>query len=304
MIDLRRLRSFVTVADELHFGRAAERLHISQPSLSQQIRTLEEDLGARLLDRDRRSVMLTAAGARLLEEGRALLWRIDELGAAVGRVARGEEGRLSVGFVGPAMEGTLPSALRRFRRRHARVQLTLWHRGTDAQIAALRAGEQDVGLLRPYQHDLADLETRRIDRQRYVLALPGKHALLPRRRVRLAQLHTEPLILFPRSTHPALYDVMLGTCAEAGYVPAVRHEASTKAMALAMVRAGVGVALVPEGQAAPGDRSNLRSVHDALPDVDILAAWRKDREEGPIRFFVEALTPAAGRRGARKAPAA
>lgn len=300
MMDLRRLRYFVTVADELHFGRAAQRLHISQPSLSQQIRVLENDLGAKLLDRDRRSVALTAAGVRLLEQGRSLLWQVDELGAAVGRVARGEEGRLSVGFVGPAMEGTLPAALRRFRRRHARVRLTLWQRGTDDQITALLAGEQDVGLLRPFRHDLTSLSTRRIDRQRYVLALPRKHALLQRRRVRLAQLGTEALILFPRSTHPALYDVMLRTCTEAGYVPAVLHEASTKAMALAMVRAGVGVALVPEGQAAPGDRGHLRPVHDRLPDVDIVAAWRKDREAGPIRFFVEALAPVAGR-GGRKA---
>jgi len=272
-MNLRRLRYFIAVAEELHFGRAAARLRISQPSLSQQIRVLERELGAELLVRTRRFVGLTQAGSRLLHEGAQLLRRVASTADEVGRIARGEQGQLTVGFVGPAMEGSLPSAIGLFRSRHPRVRLTFWHRGTNVQLRALRSGEQDVALIRPYRHDLSDLVTIVVDRQRYVLALPAAHRLGRKERVELRELSSESLILFPRATHPALYDRILGACADASYLPDVLHEASTKGMALALVASNLGVALVPEGS-KEGFRPDVvfRSVVDTLPAVEIIAA--------------------------------
>ncbi len=294
MIELWRIRYFVAVAEELHFSRAAARLHISQPALSQQIRALEDELGGELLRRTRRSVALTEAGKQLLVEGRQLLRHAELTADEVGRVARGEQGRLTVGFVGPAMEGVLPRALRSFRDRHPRSRLTVWHRGTDQQLQALRSGEQDIGLLRPYQHDLSGLETKLVERQPYLLALPTSHRLAARKRVSLSRLNSEPLILFPRTTHPALFDRMLQTCSEAGYQPEMLHEASTKSMALALVSANVGVALVPAGSTAESRAGvALCKVTDTLPLVEIVAARSADSASAMAETFMKELMAAA-----------
>jgi len=244
MIDLRRLRCFVAVAEELHFGRAARRLNMSQPPLSVQIRELEREIGAPLLARTQRHVELTAAGATLLAEARRLLAQADLAIERTRRSARGELGHLTIGFVSTADYSLLPPLVRRFRARHPDIGLTLRELTGDRQLELLARGELDLGLMYgPLQ--ASGLAGRSVLCERLIAALPTAHPLARRRAVAAKALRGEGLILFPRPLAPGLYDQAIGVCQRAGFAPRIVQEAVQMQTILGLVAAGLGAALVP-----------------------------------------------------------
>jgi DNA-binding transcriptional LysR family regulator len=289
-MELRHLRYFVAVADELHFGRAARLLGIAQPPLSQQIQQLERELGVELFVRARRRVTLTEAGRVFLAEARAILQRTAAAATAARRAARGETGSLSVGVVASATYGLIPRVFRTFRDRHPDVALTLAILNGALQVAALRAGRIQLGIARPPFGD-ETLLAETLDEEPVLVALPEDHRLAGAKALRLKALAPEPFVLFPRE-RPGWYDFVQGLCREAGFQPAVAQEAPDLATAMALVAAGTGLTLIPasvhdlrrSGVAyrplvAAGARTTLvalRRPDDGLPVVDRFLAVAKE----------------------------
>lgn len=287
-MELRHLRYFVTVAEELHFGRAAEKLHISQPPLSMQIRSLETELGVMLLNRTRRHVSLTQAGQAFLQEARQILARIEQAVLVTRRAGRGEIGELAVGFISVADYNVLPIVLREFRHRFPLVNLTLRESTTDAQIEDLRAGRIDVGFVLPPINEPA-LESVSILREPLIAALPERHPLAQKRgKLVLANLKDAPFILFPRPMAPGLYDAVVSFCRSAGFSPRVEQEAVQMQTIVSLVSAELGVALIP------ASLTNLRRtgvtykrLRETSPLTEIHLAWRRGDELPALRVFVE-----------------
>ncbi len=269
-MELRHLRYFTAVAEELHFGRAAARLHLAQPPLSQQIRALEAEVGAELFARTSRKVALTPAGEAFLEHARAALERADAALEAARSVADGRAGRLDLGFVNPAMDGFLSRVVADFRRDHPGVALSLREMSSPAQVDELRAGTLHAGFIRYAGQDLRGLEFRVVHREPYVAALPPDHPLARRKRVPLALLAREPLILAPRAVMPGLHEAMLAALRATGHEPVVAQEALSKHTTLSLVAARLGLALVPASCAAWRRRGVvLREVEGELPVIEL-----------------------------------
>lgn len=287
-IDLRLLRQFVAVAEELHFRRAAARLSISQPSLSAAIRRLEAEIGATLIERGRKTVGLTVAGAALLTEARGLLAHADEVLVATRDAATGRSGRARLGHVGSAMHGRLPGAIRAFRRTHPGVRLELREMTTAAQLAALRAGDLDLAVVIPPLSDEGGLVTMPFDTDRLVIALPASHRLARAGGVMVGDLADEPFVLWPREEGRGFHDRVTRLCAAAGFAPAVVQEAHGLHAVLSLVAVEVGVAIVPAGMA--GVRPD-EIVYHPLGDESAafaLVLCRREGEPDPATALLEA----------------
>ena len=293
-MELRHLRYFVTVAEELHFGRAAKKLHISQPPLSMQIRALEEELGVTLFNRTQRSVALTQAGNALLGEARHILARVDQAVLMTRRASRGEIGELAIGFISVADYNVLPVVLREFRRAFPLVNLTLRESTTDAQIRDLLAGRIDVGFVLPPINE-ASLESLPILREPLIAALPDKHPLARKAgKLALEKLKDAPFILFPRPYAPGLYDDIVSCCKAAGFSPRVEQEAIQMQTIVSLVSAELGVALIP------ASLTNLRRTgvtYKALkagsPLTEVHLAWRRGDDLPALRVFVDVASRTA-----------
>ena len=304
-MELRHLRYFVAVAEELHFHRAAQRLHISQPPLSQQIRALERELGVTLLSRNRRRVALTAAGEGFLDDARSILAAVERASERARRIARGSLGTLAIGFVGSAMfSPKLPQILREFRARHPDVELVLRELPTTVQLAALAAGELDVGVIRgPVDVTELDgqLELMTIQRERLVAALPADHPLAARRRLRPQDLRGESFVILTRREAPGLYAGLAAAMGEAGGLPDDVLEVAEMQTIISLVAGGFGVSLVP-ASVGQVDRSGVtfRPIAGPTPTIELEIAWRP-AADSPARdefLSVARPRPAVGRRGA------
>jgi DNA-binding transcriptional LysR family regulator len=298
-IDLRRLRYFVAVAEELHFGRAARRLNLSQPPLSMQIRALEQEIGATLLLRTQRRVELTAPGRVLLDEARQLIARAESAVEHVRRAARGEIGRLAIGFVSTADYSVLPPLVQRFRARHPQVALTLSELTGDRQLDLLARGVLDLGLaIAPPAAE--GLTARPIYHEPLIAALPQRHRLARARAVAVRELARDGFILFPRVLAPGLHDLVIARCQRAGFVPQIAQEAVQMQTILGLVAAGLGVALVPACMAKlrRPDVAYVR-LSGTGPQVETVAVWRAD-DRSPVLAGLLAHLPrlAAARRRA------
>lgn len=246
-VELRLWRQFVAVAEELHFGRAAARLHMTQPPLTQAIAALEGLLQVRLFDRTKRSVQLTPAGAALLPEARDLLARAQALPAHARAAAAGEVGRLRLGFVSTVGFALLPQWVRGFREQYPRVQLELIEATGDVQLQALQRGEIDAGfMLHSPAFAPAGLQRLRVAQEPLVLALSDPHPLAAEAAPALARVLAEPLVIFPRRIVPSLYDAIFGLYHAAGCSPQVAQEAIQMQTIVNLVSAGLGVAWVPD----------------------------------------------------------
>lgn len=243
-VELRHLRYFRAVAEELHFGKAAKRLHMAQPPLSQQIRQLEEIIGHPLFFRSSRSVKLTPAGEVLLERARRTLSRLDEDVDAVRSVGRGEVGSLTVGFVSSAMLTPLPTMLGRYRAKFPKVQLKLIELYTSKLVDAIRDGSIDVGLLRD-TGPVADLHTEAIATEPFVIVVPQTHRLANRPAVSIAQLRNELFVFFPRPAGEYAWKNTVQLCEQQGFQPNIVQEAPQWLTILKLVSAGLGVTIAP-----------------------------------------------------------
>ena len=243
-MELRHLRYFVAVAEEMHFGRAAQRLHIVQPALSKQISALERELGVLLFSRTKRSVAFTPAGAAFYNEARDVLRRVDRARERVELTAAGALGTLDIGFAGPAMWAILPPLLRAHREAFPGVHLHLHEVGSGPQIRLLREGKLNAGFVRVAGDDEM-LEFRPVWRDGIVVALPEEHPLAQGGKVDLAELADERFILVSRSYAPGFHDDCMALCESYGFTPTVVEEGNTPAALFGMVAAGLGVTLAP-----------------------------------------------------------
>jgi len=273
--ELWQLRYFLAVAERLHFGRAAAALHISQPPLSRAIRALEQRLGVVLFTRNRRRVELTPEGTRLLGEARRMLGQLERTVQEVRGMARGEEGRLRIGFVSLADYGVLPGLLKAFKSARPGIALALREMLSPEQAAALAAGELDFGLLLPPVSDAEPLEHLVVQRERFVAALPSSHRLAAGKgKLAVSALAGEPFVMVPRDIAPGLYDIVTGLAARAGISFNVAQEAIQMQTVVSLVSSGLGVAIVPGSIANLGRRGVVyREIADRHPRLDLWLAW-------------------------------
>ncbi len=244
-IELRHLRYFLAVAETLHFTRAAEKLGMAQPPLSQQIKRLEELLGHALFERTTRGVRLTLAGQLLMERAKGTLDKVQDDLEQVRRLGRGEEGTLTVGFPGSVMFTAMPAAIQSFRVRFPRVELRLREMNTSLLIAGLLEGSLDVALLRDGDQT-EGIALTEVLRERYVAVLPEGHRLARSRGFRLEELAEEPFLLYARRMGPLAYDRTIACCERAGFRPRIVQDVPQWPTALRLVAAGLGVSLAPE----------------------------------------------------------
>jgi len=260
-IELRHLRYFLAVAETLHFSKAAERLGMAQPPLSQQIRRLEELVGHRLFDRTTRGVSLTLAGQLLAERARSTLDKVEDDLEQVRRLGRGEEGTLTIGFSGSVMFTELPAAVESYRRRYPKVELRLRELVTSAQIPALLDGTLDLAFLRDGD-PTEGIHMRTVLKEPYVAVLPAAHALARKRALRVSDLQSEPFIFFARRMGPLAFDRTMACCEKSGFRPRIVQEAPQWPTLIRLVAAGLGVSLAPAcvaNVAIPG--AAYRDVH-------------------------------------------
>jgi DNA-binding transcriptional LysR family regulator len=271
-VELRYLRYFVTVAARQSFTRAAEELRVAQPAISQQIKSLEGELGVSLLHRTKRSVKLTAAGNAFLYEAKEILARAELSQQIARRAARGETGSLAIGCVGAGASAFLPELIRTYRKRFPAVRVHLFELTPEQQLQAFAREKIDVGFMRALAaSDEKNFTQERIYRDCLMLAVPETHAFAKARQVRLEKFAREDFVMFRRSEAPKLFDQMTQLCAKAGFIPQIVSEPPMIQTLLLAVAAGIGVAIVP---------GCVRSFHQ--PGVTILPV----RPVPPIIDFV------------------
>lgn len=289
-MEMRQLRYFITVAEELHFGRAAERVNICQPPLSQQIKNLEEELGTQLFLRKHKKISLTDAGTAFLEDAKEILKQVDSAAEKVRGITRGVVGRISMGLVLPAMDTFLPDAIRVFRLQNPMVEIQLLEMGTMGQLTALMAGHIHMGVVRLFQHNTKGLMIERIVEEPYVLAVPSEHRFASLDTVQLGSLDGEPIIFFPRRFHPALHDRIIACFSAAGCTPVVAQETTTKFTSIALVAAGLGLALVPASTRKQGRPGVVYlDISGELPMVELSLVWREETDSQALRNLVDTI---------------
>jgi DNA-binding transcriptional LysR family regulator len=297
-MELRHLRYFVVVAEELHFRRAAERLHMSQPPLSQQIRALEEEVGATLLLRNQRKVELTAAGAAFFVRAREILAAVEDAALEARRVQRGEVGRLAVGFVGSAMYSFVPDLLRRFREQYPDIALRLHELGTTEQLRQLENGRLDVGFMR-LTMTRPELRVETVLEEQVIAALPEAHPLASRTNLRVEDLEGQPLVLLTRSGSPGLRAGLAPAIDVLGGEEVITQEVAEMQTVIGLVAAGAGISLVPQSvRALKRQGVTYRPLDDGAPAVRLDMAWRRG-DESPVIAAFTAMARAAAPADAR-----
>ena len=285
-MELRSLRYFVVLAEELHFGRAARRLAITQPPLSIAIRNLENELEVQLLVRDRRQVSLTDPGRAFLEQARVVLARASDAIEIARAANRGEAGRLAIGFMSASIYTVLPLALREFASSNPGVRLELRELTLPQQFVALEKGDIHVGFIRPQPME-AEFSSAILLHEPLVAALPSGHPLTRNRRVRAQALAREPFVMFQRSPGLVLHDIVLKFCLQQGFSPRVVQEASQTHAVVGLVSAGIGVALVPASAEEIRLRGvELRPLAERPPQVGTALAWRSDESSPALKAFI------------------
>ncbi|GAP97983.1 LysR family transcriptional regulator [Leptolyngbya sp. NIES-2104] len=291
-MELRHLRYFIAVAEELHFGRAAKRLNITQQPLSQQIRQLELELDTSLFHRTKRTVRLTEAGHIFYEGATKILQQAEQTIQFTQQTGRGEIGHLEVGFTGPALSSVLPQIVSRFRDSYPNVQLMLNELRTPEQITELIQGRLHVGLLHPpLETDVLNTET--IYQEDLVLVLPTNHPLANKAVISLQMLVDEPFILFPRRIGPVLYDRILAMFQKAGYSPKIVQEVIPQQTILSLVSVGIGLALMQRSLSNIGHSGVVfKPLHEPTPTLELVVAWHSGSTHPAVPNFLRVVQEA------------
>ena len=285
-MELRHLRYFVAVAEELHFGRAAERLFIAQPPLSQQIQQLERELGVSLFARTSRRVQLTPAGEAFLTEARQILAGVTHAAGAAQRAARGETGWLGIGFAASATYDLLPAVLHDFRASFPEVALSLQELNAAEQAAALDAKTIHVGFARPYAPH-PDAAVSAVQREPFLAAFPEAHPMAADTPLRLSELADEPFISFPELPKPSYAEAVHLACESAGFTPCVVQEVREMQTALSLVAAGFGVALLPASvRHLHRDGVVYRPLKEPAPRTELAVVSRLDDPSPTLQNFL------------------
>ena len=291
-MELRHLRYFLTLADELHFGRAAQRLAISQPPLSVAIQQLEAEVGAPLFMRNSRGVQLTAAGQALVPAAQAAIDGAAQALHAARDAASGQVGRLSVGFAGTMLYRGLPQMLRRFQAEHARLQLTLRELSSSEQLVELQHARLDAGFAH-VAHAPTGLAAQLVSSQPFVACVPAAHALARKRTLPLDALAPEPLALVSRSVSPDYHARIVAACQAAGFTPQPLHEMQHWLSVVSLVSQGLAVALVPaalqQAQLAGAAFVPVKDPHGTLPRYETRCLWNPARDLPALGLFLTAV---------------
>src|SRR3981189_1378238 len=285
-MELRQIRSFLSIAETLHFGRTAEMIHLSQPALSLQIRALEDEMGVRLFERNRRKTALTAAGVAFREDATGALLRLDQSVHKAKLAANGKLGILRIGFISTAGNEIVPTIIRQFRELNAEVEFSLRNVLTTDQFRMLEAGSLDIGFLRLPIGGHSQLEVVTVHREPFVLVVPSRHKLAKRKRVRLSEVAGQDFVLYERSLAPGFHDLVFGMLRNAGIVPHVSQTAGEMPTLISLVDAGMGLSILP----ASAVRHSVASVVacdivDAIPMSEIGIAVSKDNRTAVVDTF-------------------
>ncbi|MFS8931386.1 LysR substrate-binding domain-containing protein [Cupriavidus taiwanensis] len=285
-IDIRQLRYFEAVAECLSFRRASERLHVAQPALTRQVRSLEDALGVRLLERSSQHVSLTPAGEVVLEHARSVLQGIEKLGEAATQADRGSLGTLRIGFISHAAHESLPKIVRSFLRTVQGVEVEFHKFLATQQYETLLSNEVDVALLRPLYSD-ARVRSQVISRSSFLVAIPKGHPLADKQEISMADLAAETFVTLPSQGGPSFHSEILGYCERAGYVPRRVKEAADLQALIATVGSGIALAIVPESV------TNLQVygvVYKPLSDLntcaELVVAWRRGDNSKLVKAFI------------------
>ena len=296
-MNLKRLEYFLAVAEEMNFGRAADRLNMAQPPLSRQIAQLEEELGARLFDRSRNQIRLTQAGETLLARTRALMATLEDVRLEVRRIGQGASGRLRIGFVGSATHSILPNIVKSYRAAFPDVSLSLWAMNNAQLRTAVIERQIDVAFARPSIED-PEIRSLEIHREPLILAAPDGTAFKSRGAVALKLLADRTFILYPETPRPSFADHVIDACRQNGFTPSARVFTMDYQTAISLVAVGVGVSLVPASVGSdPRTGVAFRKLQSPNPGTALSLNHRIDMREAHVVNFVK-----TAQKVARKAP--
>lgn len=303
-MELRHLRYFVAAAEELHFRRAAERLGIAQPALSQQIQQLEQEIEALLFHRLTRGVELADAGKAFLDDARAILEHVEQAKAKAQRVARGDQGMIQIGFTGSAsFNPIVPGVIQDYRARYPGIAVSLVESGTSQLVDSLRAGRVDAAFIRSPSPEVDGLLVVSIIEEEMLIALPSRHDLAASASLPLEALSREPFILFPRANSPELYDNIILACRRAGFSPKIVQQAPEVASTLNLIAAGEGVSIVPASMQHMQPRGvAYRAILGDAPRAPLSLAHRSNEPSATVRNLAALARRAAATIG-RDTPA-
>jgi len=275
-MELRHIRSFLSIAETLHFGRTAELIHISQPALSLQIRALEEDVGVRLFERNRRNTTLTAAGAAFRDDAATALSQLEQAIRRARLAASGKLGLLRIGFVSTAGTEIVPNIVRQFRKSNPEVEFSLRNILTAEQVQMLESGSLDVGFLRLPIGGHSALDVVTVHRERFVLVVPSSHKLAERKRVRLREVAGEAFVMYERTYAPGFHDLIYGIFRDARIAPNVSQTAVEIPMLISLVASGMGISILPASTVKHSVASVVAcGILDRIPKVEIGIAVSK-----------------------------
>lgn len=288
-MELRHLKYFLAVAEELHFGRAAARLYIAQPPLSQQIKQLENEIGVRLFNRTKRTVELTEAGKVFQREAYAVLERLDKGIVKAQQAARGEAGWLSIGFVSSINYEILPNVLREFRRQCPDVEIFLQEMHNPEQNQSLLEKRIHIGFARlPSESD--SLISKVVAREPLIVALPASHKLAASKDLKLQDLTDEPFIIFSQSRPSPFYEFVVRLCAESGFQPNIVQQVGEIQTALGLVAAEIGVTLVPDStHNLHREGVVYKNLTEPQPVIEMTMQYRKDENSPVVARFLEVI---------------
>lgn len=286
-MELRHLRYFIAVAEELHFGRAAQRLGISQPPLSQQIKALETSVGVRLLNRSKHKVTLTAAGAAALIEAYRLIEQADHLRAIARQANAGVVHRLAIGCVSSALFDVLPPILKRLHAQHPEIGLSVQDQETNEAVPSMLEEKLDLAFVR-IEKVAAPLAARLIMRDHFITALPSLHPLARRKTIPTASLVDEPLIVYTRRSDPRTHDRIIAGCLKEGFRPNVVYQSPSIQSQIGMVACGLGIAIVPKlvrRWRIPG--VVYRPLETPIEAASVYVVWNRRRLSQAVQLLLE-----------------
>ena len=295
---IRELEVFAAVAEELNFGRAARRLHITQPPITRMIKNLEEGLGILLFHRNKRQVSLTSAGEALLHESRHILATIEQSVRRVQDASRGEAGHLKIAFESAALFDVIPKAIKVYQQRYPGVAVTLQNMASSEQVTALYERRIHIGLVGGAIID-RQLRSQTIAREPYVLLLQETHPLAALKQVAMKQLAGESFLMCPRAENPALFDQLIAMCDAAGFRPNIISAPAEMQLIFHLIAEGIGVAVAPSAVARLGMKGvAFKRVTPSLPLSELVVLRRKGDESLIVENFIKVMTSLpAGRRG-------
>jgi DNA-binding transcriptional LysR family regulator len=288
-MELRHLKYFVAVAEELNFRRAAERLFMEQPPLSRQIRQLEDELGVELFQRNRQGVSLTAAGRAFLNEARLALAQAERAAQAARQAGEAQQTKLVIGFSICIFNRLLANVIQTFREIAPTINISLTEAQTAVQVQAIATGDIDVGFIHlPIDHP--DLSFETVLTEQLVAVLPQEHPLAALLTIPLHLLADEPFVLCPEQVKPDFYYQIMRLCQQAGFQPKIAQEATPPEVVVSFVEAGAGVSLVASG-AQTRHRSGVvyRAIAETTPQIEIAAAWHKQNSSPVLSQFLEVV---------------